>query len=169
MEAREHPPGHLDCCDGGTSSTAVVVERQFYPTGGRRVQTLSRSSACHRRRLRRGGRGAEANCWFVEHLGKIGGQRGWGDGWRDGRGRERWMGPPGQRGWCRRQARCPGAHTPLATGGELRQSRPVLVLLRLGEHLPALAWGMAGDKRGGLGKRDSGERSGCGAGAGRGR
>ena len=84
-------------------------------------QPVRRSSGC----------GAEAN-WYVENLGKINGQRGWGDEWRGGRG-----------GW---QARCrggnPGAHTPSATGGELRQSRLVLGLLHLGEHVPALAWGM---------------------------
>ena len=75
------------------------------------------------------------------------------------------MGPPGHGGsggrW--RQARCrggnPGAHAPSATGGELRQSLLVLGLLRLGEHLPALAWGMArgaGERARG---RGSGERS----------
>ena len=49
-------------------------------------------------------------------------------------------------GRCR-QARSrggnPAAHTPSATVRELCQSRLVLGLLRLGERLPALAWGMA--------------------------
>ena len=35
----------------------------------------------------------------------------------------------------------PGVNTPSATGGERCQSRFVLGLLRLGERLPALAWG----------------------------
>eukprot|EP00964_Phaeocystis_antarctica_P145112 scaffold111093_cov45-Phaeocystis_antarctica.AAC.1 len=131
--------------------------------GGRRVQALKpaarRSSGCHRGRWQRGGRGAQANR-FVDHLGTIGGQ--WGcdgwrggrgglrgeRGWRRGRGRERWMDPLGHGGsggrW--RQACCrggsPGVTTPSATGGERRQSRLVLGLLRLRERLPVLAWGM---------------------------
>ena len=106
MEARGHPHGYLDC-------------RGRALGGG-----LPRSSA---------GCGAEAN-WFADHLGKISGQRGWGDEWRGGRG-----------GWQARYGADggnPDAHTPSATGGELRQSRLVLGLLHLGEHVPALAWGM---------------------------
>ena len=60
------------------------------------------------------------------------------------------MDPPGHGGGRCRQARSrvgnPAAHTPSATVRELRQSRLVLGLLRLGERLPALAWGMARGK-----------------------
>jgi len=65
---------------------------------------------------------------------------------------------PGHDGSGRRwrQARCrggsPGANTPLATVEELRQSRLVPGLLRLGERLPALAWGMARGGKEGYGK-----------------
>ena len=63
------------------------------------------------------------------------------------------MDSPGHGGGGRQsQARCrgrnPGVHTPSATGGERRQSLFVLGLLRLGERLPVLAWGMT---RGGAG------------------
>ena len=79
------------------------------------------------------------------------------------------MDPPGHGGssgrW--RQARCrgksPGMYTPSATGGERRQSRLVLGLFRLGERLPALAWGMARCGRGRR-KRGKGKRTGWGRG-----
>ena len=59
------------------------------------------------------------------------------------------MDPPGHggSGWRLRQAWCqggsPGVNTTSATGWERHQSLFVLGLLRLGERLPALAWGMA--------------------------
>ena len=90
LEARGRPRRHIDCRGRALRGQRVQVLRP----------ATRRSSGCYRRRWQRGWRGALAN-WFVEHLGKMGGQRGWCGEWR-GRHGCRWRGEwRGACGWQR--------------------------------------------------------------------